>query len=223
MFRAYHVILPLHRNGNWVMNKPTQSELRNLVHAEMKKAPDVETPARMSEQRRKSNEESQIVLLRRRVWNSMLTAGLSSKYYQLLAKRRSRWELGWDVAAVVVLLAGLALSGAYPKAWASLLGGTVVSLLGALIGLLRSRALKREAQRWFEKWAELNHDTTELWEQIESAWPNIEQLDSKFATLRERQRGFTSTEYDCQDERLAAHAQRGLHYELELPPLTMDH
>lgn len=205
------------------MNKATQSKLRGSRNSEGKKAPDAEVSAHMSARPRKPNEESQRALLRTQIWDSMLTAGLSCKYYQLLAKRRSRWELGWDVAAVAVLLGGGALSSAYPEAWATLLGGTLVSFLGALIGLLRSRALKKEAQRWFEKWAELNHDTIELWEQIESAWPNIEQFEPKFATLRERQRGFTSTEYDCQDDRLVVQAQRSLHHELELPPLKMDH
>ena len=217
-FRACHVILPPCGNGNFVMNNLTQGKLKSLVNTEVKKASDVE----LSAQPRKTNEESRSVLLRGQVWDSMLTAGLSCKYYQLLAKRRNRDELISKIGLVVVSLASVALAGLFPEAWVKVLGGALIPFLFTLVGLFRTSGRVREAQRWIEKWTELYHDTTGLWEKIQSAWPNIEQFRPEFATLRERLRGFTSTEYDCPNETLVVQAQKGLHSELGLPPLRME-
>lgn len=186
--------------------------------AELKKAPDVEVSA----QPRKPSEETQRILLRTQIWNSMLTAGLSCRYYRLLAKHRTRWELIWKVGGVVVCLAGVALAGRYPEAWLKLLGGALVPFLFTVVGLFVTLGRVREAQRWIERWTVLYHDKIELWEQIESAWPNIEQFRPKFATLRERLTGFSSTEYDDPNEDLLRQAQKNLHAELELPPLRTE-
>ena len=209
-------------NGNLVMNKATQGKLTGLRNSEGKKAADVEATAYMSAQPLKPNEESQSVLLRTQVWDSMLTAGLSCKYYQLLAKRRGQAELFSKIGVVVVSLIGVALAGLFPKAWLEVLGCALVPFLFTLASLFLTAGRVKEAQRWIEKWTELYHDTTELWEQIESAWPNIEQFRPKFATLRERLRGFTSTEYDCPNEKLVVEAQKRLHSELNLLPLRME-
>ncbi len=167
--------------------------------------------------RRKEQVPLDTTLLRKQAWELKLMAHLSSLYYQLTVKNLRWWNLVGKLASGVIVLVAVALAARWPDIWVLVAGGVAIPAIGVIVEILLTSSRINSAQALYEKWADLSHDTNQLWDEIHTPKPIWEALAPRFRVLDERMRHARSLECTLPSQRRRMKAERMLYSELELP------
>jgi len=155
-------------------------------------------------------------LMRKQVWESMFRARFSSVFYQLSVRCYRRWESIGKVAVVIVAIAAVSVTSAYPSEWSAIASTAVIPLIVAIGDILFSLNKRRDAEHCYERWSDLSHDLKSLWDRINAKSPKWSGIAQELGVLRERARSLEARDPQHPNRNRLFCAERIIYEELGL-------